>query len=31
MATPATGTAPTSATPAAPPAGDRPVLKKPSQ
>jgi len=31
MATPATGTAPTPATPAAPPAGDRPVLKKPSQ
>jgi tetratricopeptide (TPR) repeat protein len=31
MATPATGTAPTSATPAPPPAGDRPVLKKPSQ
>ena len=31
MATPATGTAPASATPAPPPAGDRPVLKKPSQ
>jgi hypothetical protein len=31
MATPATGTAPASATPASPPAGDRPVLKKPSQ
>jgi aminopeptidase N len=31
MATPATGTAPSSATPAPPPAGDRPVLKKPSQ
>jgi len=31
MATPATGTAPASATPAPPPAGDRPVLKKPGQ
>jgi aminopeptidase N len=31
MATPATGTAPASATPASPPVGDRPVLKKPSQ
>jgi aminopeptidase N len=31
MATPATGTAPASATPASPPAGDRPVLKKPGQ
>jgi tetratricopeptide (TPR) repeat protein len=30
MATPATGTAPASATPAPPPASDRPVLKKPS-
>jgi tetratricopeptide (TPR) repeat protein len=31
MATPASGAAPATATPAPPPASDRPVLKKPSQ